>query len=348
MSIEKIEDDHDLMLDVVIRAMIADYSYTVNLIRDVKLPRLQKQITEMTAKRHQVEEELVALRRKLEQLRDDYVPDIERTRLDIFHRWLTPMSNKMNDQILNTRKTRSQYNHTVVMNNNLEVTYKKMVRREEQDEVVREQAKEEEKRRAIERQQKQAEDESRFAVIRNQIISKRSSIGKSKGMSKLADKHTVYKPGPRCKKNITRTNDDEDYSIVVRSRPGPKCSKHGPKSGGQQHTNRRIRYAHLEKPTWMAHHTFVRSKQTLYNPTTTVSCPGCHQVFKAKRSDSLNKTLYEPAYYVHCVKECERFKDLNLIRKCKLCPQIFINPLSYKLHVSRSHAQNLKPFGGER
>lgn len=67
----------------------------------------------------------------------------------------------------------------------------------------------------------------------------------------------------------------------------------------------------------------------------TVDCLGCGQMFKS--SDRYS----EPAYYIHCLKECEEYKKLNLMRKCESCKKIFISHESMGNH---SCHQPVKPI----
>lgn len=47
-------------------------------------------------------------------------------------------------------------------------------------------------------------------------------------------------------------------------------------------------------------------------------CPGCGIEFKR------NSETLEPAYFIHCTKECEEYSQLNLAEKCLVCKKLFI------------------------
>lgn len=79
-----------------------------------------------------------------------------------------------------------------------------------------------------------------------------------------------------------------------------------------------------------------------YRPSsydTSVSCPGCLSVFPArtfKNSDATIKPRID--YYVHCVEECVRIRELGVLwPKCKLCPLIFLDQQSAVDHMKMVH-----------
>lgn len=78
-------------------------------------------------------------------------------------------------------------------------------------------------------------------------------------------------------------------------------------------------------------------------------CLGCSQLFDAYyfsskatswRCDTLR---YCPAYYEHCIRDCEEYKKLDLVRKCVKCKLLLLNPRSYGNHLKKYHNSNAKP-----
>lgn len=63
------------------------------------------------------------------------------------------------------------------------------------------------------------------------------------------------------------------------------------------------------------------------SPIDIVHCLGCGQAFNRLLSSE------EVAYYIHCIEECSKYKDLNLIRECVACQKKFINNASMMGHV---------------
>ena len=75
------------------------------------------------------------------------------------------------------------------------------------------------------------------------------------------------------------------------------------------------------------------STYTLYTPQTsrikkTLNCLGCGRKFEI---DNNIHSLSE--FYEHCMRDCEEYKKLNLIRSCKECRLLFVNSYSYGQHV---------------
>ena len=59
------------------------------------------------------------------------------------------------------------------------------------------------------------------------------------------------------------------------------------------------------------------------------SCKGCGQQFKTTCNGSSLIPFYE-----HCIRNCEQYKRLNLIRSCEACRLLFVNSYSYGIHVN--------------
>ena len=59
------------------------------------------------------------------------------------------------------------------------------------------------------------------------------------------------------------------------------------------------------------------------------SCKGCGQQFKTNKNGHSLSPFYE-----HCIRDCEEYKKLNLIRSCDNCQLVFVNSMSYGIHVN--------------
>ena len=59
------------------------------------------------------------------------------------------------------------------------------------------------------------------------------------------------------------------------------------------------------------------------------SCKGCGQQFKT----NCNANSLLP-FYEHCIRDCDKYKKLNLIRSCEGCRLLFMNRNSYRMHVN--------------
>lgn len=64
-----------------------------------------------------------------------------------------------------------------------------------------------------------------------------------------------------------------------------------------------------------------------YGKLAIVHCKGCGMKFKKYHQ------TFEPAYYIHCTVECEKYKELNLIEQCFECKRMFINGISKDRHI---------------
>ena len=64
------------------------------------------------------------------------------------------------------------------------------------------------------------------------------------------------------------------------------------------------------------------------------SCPRCGQTFKACRT-SKKQLQPELQFYIHCIKECEEYKNSNLIANCPECSKLFLHDGA--MHFTRAH-----------
>ena len=72
-----------------------------------------------------------------------------------------------------------------------------------------------------------------------------------------------------------------------------------------------------------------------------IDCKGCSKVFKAAVM-AVGVMFGEPAYFVHCVKDCPKYRELNLIRKCDACCLLFINGQSERKHHGEAHGKRIE------
>ena len=69
------------------------------------------------------------------------------------------------------------------------------------------------------------------------------------------------------------------------------------------------------------------SCQDKVTPNGTINCLGCGQAFGQFHRGMV------PAYHIHCILECDKYKELNLIRNCDKCHKSFMNSYLMKTHV---------------
>jgi len=67
-----------------------------------------------------------------------------------------------------------------------------------------------------------------------------------------------------------------------------------------------------------------------------VDCRGCGKVFNGAIV-SMGTVFGEPDFFIHCVKECPKYRELGLIRKCDDCALLFINSQSERKHHGEMH-----------
>lgn len=89
-------------------------------------------------------------------------------------------------------------------------------------------------------------------------------------------------------------------------------------------------------PSWMSHWIYgLCPNESRINGT--ISCKGCDRVFRAqvtfsKASGDKTRTQGEVAFHVHCIEECDEYKNLGLISHCQPCQLTFMTPRGLKLH----------------
>ena len=76
-------------------------------------------------------------------------------------------------------------------------------------------------------------------------------------------------------------------------------------------------------------YTVYTPKSAAYLRTPTKFCKGCIQQFKTDRHAHSLLLFYE-----HCIRDCEEYKKLDLIRSCDECRLLFISSNSYRNHVN--------------
>lgn len=84
------------------------------------------------------------------------------------------------------------------------------------------------------------------------------------------------------------------------------------------------------KPDWMPTTTYRNSLiSTLVNSKKMVGCKGCQRRF---RTCDTGHGGHEFAFYIHCIEECEAFRNLGLIRPCLKCNLKFLTPTALGNH----------------
>lgn len=82
----------------------------------------------------------------------------------------------------------------------------------------------------------------------------------------------------------------------------------------------------IEKSLWMTDPVYKWSRVVADGRCTPSPCRGCGKVMKARNGS------YRTEDYVHMIEECEKYKELGLIRTCNKCDCKFIDPSSLKGH----------------
>jgi hypothetical protein len=87
---------------------------------------------------------------------------------------------------------------------------------------------------------------------------------------------------------------------------------------------------------------FIPKKSLTSNQfNSTIECKGCNKKFQSTIL-AAGVMFGEPAYFVHCVKECPSYRAMDLIRKCDECALFFMNSQSERKHHGEVHHKNLK------
>ena len=90
------------------------------------------------------------------------------------------------------------------------------------------------------------------------------------------------------------------------------------------------------------YHVFIPKKSLTCNQfNTKIDCKGCGKMFNGVVI-SMGVIFGEPAYFVHCVKECPKYRELGLIRKCDECALLFMNSQSERKHHGESHRKKAR------
>jgi len=82
---------------------------------------------------------------------------------------------------------------------------------------------------------------------------------------------------------------------------------------------------------------YVKTVAGTSEDTSTISCKGCGEQFKAQPKNREKRQIPELAYHVHCLKDCNEYKKLGLIRECHQCEKMFLNSTAYNNHQGRVH-----------
>ena len=90
-----------------------------------------------------------------------------------------------------------------------------------------------------------------------------------------------------------------------------------------------------DKPKWMTLKSYQNSTLNTELSLKRKACPGCNQEFALHRNGTI-KTSPELAYCVHCVEDCDEYRQLDLIRQCHTCKCVFLNKSSLNRHQGGS------------
>ena len=71
-----------------------------------------------------------------------------------------------------------------------------------------------------------------------------------------------------------------------------------------------------------------------------VNCIGCNQSFPCYYTPKGFKKIPSPAYYVHCIDECESYRAKELIRVCEFCNFKFLDKEALGIHKNSCKANN--------
>lgn len=93
------------------------------------------------------------------------------------------------------------------------------------------------------------------------------------------------------------------------------------------------------RPGWMSVATYTSSFKKDKNSFKVILCKGCQQKFK-----SYGKGKPEFAYYLHCIEQCHKYRELAMISSCQPCGLKFLDAFAHQRHL-RSH--NEKKANGD-
>lgn len=71
-----------------------------------------------------------------------------------------------------------------------------------------------------------------------------------------------------------------------------------------------------------------------------VNCPGCNKAFPCYYTPKGYKKIPSPAYYVHCIDECQMYQAKDLIRSCEYCHFKFLDKEALGIHKNSCKASN--------
>ena len=90
---------------------------------------------------------------------------------------------------------------------------------------------------------------------------------------------------------------------------------------------------------------FIPDRYVSFNAST--NCEACGKTFRGYYEEKYRRIGYrEPAFYVHCIKECPAYQKLDKIQKCHDCKLLFVNRHSYSWHLKKIHRDSVKHFDG--
>ena len=72
-----------------------------------------------------------------------------------------------------------------------------------------------------------------------------------------------------------------------------------------------------------------------------IDCKGCGIEFPATFVSG-SAIFGSPEFFVHCIKECAKYRDLQLIRKCDECALLFLNTQSERKHHGEAHQKKMR------
>lgn len=71
-----------------------------------------------------------------------------------------------------------------------------------------------------------------------------------------------------------------------------------------------------------------------------VNCIGCNKAFPCYYTPKGFKKIPSPAYYVHCIDECQLYRAKDLIRSCEYCNFKFLDKEALGIHKNSCKASN--------